>query len=112
MTHAELLHESAGTVANGYELHHTYRLPECGQVVRVRVRRHFYMHESYAVAEALTAGMEWTELVRSHPEQWRAGTPSTKLARPEYTTETVLHPVVSSLLEYARAVVLAWTRTT
>ena len=52
----------------------TVRIGE--RVVRARVRRDYYPHQSLAVAEVLAADLSWTHLLDEAPGNWWASTPA------------------------------------
>jgi hypothetical protein len=58
---------------------HDYRytrvVETAGRVVRVRVRRDNYPHQSFAVAEVLADDMTWTHLAAEAPNNWVHTTP-------------------------------------
>ena len=69
-----LVDESFGTTRDGcYELtrvhHHNDR------VIRIRIHRDSYAHQSSAVAEVLTPELTWTELAHVLPTHWHHTTP-------------------------------------
>jgi hypothetical protein len=53
------------------EIRHVY-----SKVLRVRIYRDFYQHQSRALVEVLTPAMTWTELTHEPASAWHAATPS------------------------------------
>lgn len=67
-------HETTGTTREGsYSLVRYYR--RGGQILRVRVCRDDYMHQSAAIAEVLTPMRTWTDVVDNPPSNWHDKTP-------------------------------------
>jgi len=69
-----LVDESFGVTSDGcYQLtrvhHHDNR------VIRIRIRRDFYSHQSSAVAQVLSPELTWTELAEVLPVHWHHTTP-------------------------------------
>jgi hypothetical protein len=65
--------ESAGVTQDDYE--YTRVVETAGRIVRVRVRRNYYPHQSYAVAEVLADDMTWTQLAVEPRNNWVHDTP-------------------------------------
>jgi hypothetical protein len=92
-----LVDESFGVTSDGcYQLtrvhHHDSR------VIRIRIRRDFYSHQSSAVAEVLTPELTWTELAHLLPVHWHHATPY-RTGNPE-----PLEPLADQLLTRALAI--------
>jgi hypothetical protein len=62
--------------------------------IRVRVHRNFYADQSLAIAEVLTAALEWTEIAISPPSTW-------------HQQGTAMSEVVDKLIERAEKILTA-----
>lgn len=91
----------------GYQLQRVY-CDSAGRSIRVRIKRDSYKQQSYAVAEALTPALTWTELVAELPDQWFATSPYVTTGHPNPATaakaEALLDQVATRLLDRAAAV--------
>lgn len=74
MTAPRLIDESAAQTGQGYHLTRVYEIS--GEVVRVRIERDAYPHQSFAVAEVLSADRTWTNLASNPVDTWRGSTPA------------------------------------
>ncbi|MEU5554270.1 hypothetical protein ABZ738_31315 [Micromonospora sp. NPDC047793] len=63
-----------GERRQGYDLTEIRRVD--GKVLRVRIYRDFYPHQSHALVEVLTPAMTWTELTTEPASAWHSATPS------------------------------------
>lgn len=66
--------ETAGATKDRY--HYTRVVETAGHVVRVRIVRDYYAHQSLAVAEALADNLTWTRLAEDAPGNWWTTTPT------------------------------------
>lgn len=102
-----LLDNAFSLYHQGYQLTRVCKL-DSGHKVRARVRRDSYKQQSYAVAEALTPALTWTELVAELPDQWFATSPYVTTGHPNPATaakaEALLDQVATRLLDRAAAV--------
>lgn len=64
-----------GETQNGTILTRVYR-SKSGKSVRVRIKRDFYQHQSYANVSLLTDNGSWTELIGFSPSTWQDNTKS------------------------------------
>lgn len=69
----ELVDQATGVTGQGYTLTRVHRIGT--DTVRVRVERDSYTRQSFAVAEALSALLTWTELAADPPGNWHHTTP-------------------------------------
>ncbi|MEU8048441.1 hypothetical protein [Micromonospora haikouensis] len=63
-----------GEHRQGYDLTETRRASG-GALLRVRIHRDAYQHQSYAIVEVLTPAMTWTSMTNEPASRWHAGTP-------------------------------------
>ncbi len=94
-----------GGTGQGYAFTRIHRI--AGHTVRIRVRRDTYVDQSVAVAEVLTPGMTWTDLVAEPPNNWhvkgpywKAGIARGEQAALEFATalaDTLVHRVAAVL---------------
>ncbi|MBX7269570.1 hypothetical protein KIF24_28550 [Micromonospora sp. Llam7] len=63
-----------GERPQGYNLTEIRRVD--GKLLRVRIYRDFYPHQSHALVEVLTPAMTWTELTTEPASAWHSATPS------------------------------------
>lgn len=104
----QVIDSTHGTTSQGYTLTRTYHLQNpASTVVRVRIYRDFYAHQSYAVAETLTSGMEWNEIATELPANWHDGTPG----RPREYRSVANHlaPIAETLVGRAAVIINAAT---
>lgn len=94
-----VIDESAAVTEQGYTLTRIHRTPS-GHTVRVRVARDHYARQSLAVAEVLSTGLTWTQLVDAPASTWHATTQG-HAANGEVAA-AALHEVATDL--YRRAV--------
>ncbi|MFI2663435.1 hypothetical protein [Micromonospora carbonacea] len=64
-----------GEHRQGYDLTEIRRTSG-GILLRVRIHRDAYQHQSYAVVEAFTPAMTWTALTTEPASEWHAATPN------------------------------------
>lgn len=94
------LDESSGSNERSYSFTRVVRV--AGRIVRVRLKRHFFLYESHALAEALSDGMMWTDLTYEHPLSWWHSTPETY---PGIPAAKVLGPMAEKLLRRATDII-------
>lgn len=77
---AAVLDESFGTDSQHWELRTVYQVRDRYRV-RVRIQVGAYPQQSYAVAEVLTPGMTWSELVAAPTSMWFGDSPNYRAGR-------------------------------
>lgn len=95
-----LLDETAFTEASCYRLTQTHDLD--GHVVRVRVHRDFYLHQSWAVADVLTPALTWTELATAPAQDWHPDTHTPRITAHAAAARDTLQPIASDLTGHAQ----------
>lgn len=88
--------ESAGSRGQSYHLARVAQT--CGRIVRARVHRDYYLHQSTATVEVLADDMTWTNLADAAPDTWVHGTPP---PAPNLHPVAELDHVVGELLDRA-----------
>ena len=97
---ATLVDRSFGERGQGYDLTEIRRTA-AGHLVRVRIHRDSYLHQSYARVEVLTPAMTWTDLADEPAAAWHPGTSYRS------STATPLENVAERLFQRAAAILHA-----
>ncbi|SCL17784.1 hypothetical protein [Micromonospora inyonensis] len=94
-----LVDRTFGEHRQGYDLTEIRRTH--GNLLRVRIHRDAYQHQSYALVEVFTPAMTWTQLANEPPSTWHAGTPYRS------TSPTPLENLAERLFQRADAILRA-----